>query len=491
MLEEASDSDSDGITDADETALGSDPHDPASRPESKELFEHAIARKLPSFEQHLTELVALPQTTAGGEKLATGLGLLDVPAKGTYLASVDGLLQNLQANGFNVGTNMTLRLPRKPSITRAERVLFAGRGNLALWGAATDGIFDVDGIYGATNYGPNGRSTPDGFTDGGFTFGDGGVLGHRYSVTYDDGSRDDVFTSTGPPGRDHSTMSTGVDSYDGNGKRAGTTIIVTQSSETRTETTIGSEARDEDGNVEASGVTHASHTVTNNADGSTFDITVSVTTNYDKDGSQTDKTTSSTTVVTHPDGTTTTTTGTTTYGDDDTVDEETETTTTTEPDGTSSTATITITYDEEGEEEGTETTEGCVEDNDCPEDAGDGTDEAGYTPDPDYAGVPVITAEDMARVIARLNSTRNPDPDSGGVDPRTGEIDISDVIVPAGGYDPTIALVHPDGVVTIAVGGTPSFNRTQPRYGNDLNVMVDLAGIHPPNNDTDPVSWPS
>lgn len=491
VLDEASDRDGDGVTDADEKALGSDPSDASSRPEPREIFDRAIARKLPSFERHLTELVALPQTTADGRRLATGMGLLDVPSAGTYLASVDELLQDLDANGFTVGTNMSMLLPRSPSITRAERVLFAGRGNVAVWGAERDGYIDVEGVVGATNYGPNGKTTPTGFTDGGFTFGDGGVLGHRYTVGYDGGARDDVFTTTGPPGRDHSTMHTEIDSFDHGGRPSGTTTVVTETGETRTETTITSEARDEDGNVEASGVTHASHTVTDNADGSTFDITVSVTTNYDRDGNQTDKTTNTTTVVTHPDGKTTTTTGTTTYGDDDTVDEDTETTTTTEPDGTTSTSTVTVTYDEEGEEEGTETTEGCVKDNDCPEDAGDGTDEAGYTPDPDYAGVPVVTAEDMARVIARLNSTRNPDPDSGTVDPRTGEIDISDVVVPAGGYDPTISLVHPDGVVTFAVGGTPSFNRTQPRYGNDLNVMVDLAGIRPPDNDTDPVSWPS
>ncbi len=79
VLDKSTDKDGDGVTDVDEEALGSDPDDPTSRPEAEKIFDIALARELPSFEQHLTELVALPRNNRENTGLWTGLGTIPFP----------------------------------------------------------------------------------------------------------------------------------------------------------------------------------------------------------------------------------------------------------------------------------------------------------------------------------------------------------------------------------------------------------------------------
>lgn len=475
VLGDSTDNDGDGVTDVDEQALGTDPKDPESRPDVQQIFDEAIARELPSFEKHLTELVALPKNTPDGAHLATAFGALDRPSQGAVVKSVGGLLHQVNANGFeNVRDDVTAILTRPPLADEAEKLVFALRGNVALYGSEIDGVVKVEGIVGPTTYGLNGAKTPTGISDGGFTYGaDAGSIGHRYSVRYEDASWDEV-SSSSTFGNGSTSAMTDVTSYGSGGRRSGNTTVVTDDGYTQTKGTVTTTGYDDDGNLTQSGRTEYTYTDRQQDDGSHVQDTAITTTNYDKDGKQTDRSTIDSTTTTSADGTTTTKTTTTTYDGDDNVTGRTETTTTESSDGT--TTTTTTTYDANGNVVSTQTTtdtcDGCQTDGDSD----------GFV-DPDYVGVGAITGEDLARVDARLNSIRTPSQDD------YGQIDLSDVKPPVSGADPMVALVNPDGVVSLAVGGNPTFNRAQPDYRPELQDIIDISGVTPPNS-TDPVSWP-
>lgn len=100
VLEDEDDSDGDGIADVDEKYLGSDFLDRLSMPAAQKLIDSALMRELPSFESHITELVALPQMTTDFSKLATAVGLTDLPTDSWGTNNIPHLLPALQANGL-------------------------------------------------------------------------------------------------------------------------------------------------------------------------------------------------------------------------------------------------------------------------------------------------------------------------------------------------------------------------------------------------------
>lgn len=103
--------------------------------------------------------------------------------------------------------------------------------------------------------------------------------------------------------------------------------------------------------------------------------------------------------------------------------------------------------------------------------------------DPEYVSAGPITGADVARVITRINSVRTPGPD-------TGVIYAGDS-PPRKSPWPLVALINPDGVVSIAVGATPTFNRTQPDYDPHLSELAGHAGVGAPkDNGHGGVSWP-
>src|SRR6185436_10175235 len=74
LLDSRQDKDGDGVADVDEAVLYTDPGDKLSVPDTAKLLDMLLARELPSFEKHLTELVMLPTLTPDGSAIATGLG---------------------------------------------------------------------------------------------------------------------------------------------------------------------------------------------------------------------------------------------------------------------------------------------------------------------------------------------------------------------------------------------------------------------------------
>ncbi|MEO3778454.1 thrombospondin type 3 repeat-containing protein [Micromonospora sp. B11E3] len=450
VLDESNDNDGDGVTDVDEEALGSDPNDAGSYPDVHKIFDAAIARELPSFEEHLTELVVLPRDTPDGMALATGVGALDRPEEGPLVRSAEGLLGKLRANGFeHLGRDATVVLAEEPTLREDQKLAFSVLGNVAVWGVEGDSI---EGLVGVTNLGPNGLKKPARFVDGGFTHGGApGSFGRGYSVAYSDGSSDNVRIVT-----ETKTSVTSV----------GETTSVTTG-------TITNLAYDSDLNFVGGGTTDYSETFTSRDDGFSTWETSSSTTNYNSDGQITDKTDIN--VKENADGTTTTKTKTEEYDSNGNVTKTTESTTV--DDGETATTTTTTTTYKDGKVESTETKKTC-KGADCPEDGG----ETGMV-NPDYLATGPITADDLARVVVRFNSNRTPSEDD------YGQIDIRGIEPPSNGLGPLILTVNTDGVVVLASGFQPEFNGATPEYDPDLQDLIDISGVTPPDN-TGPISWP-
>ncbi|WP_406071599.1 hypothetical protein [Micromonospora sp. NBC_01638] len=456
VLNESADRDGDGVADVDEEKLGTDPGDPMSLPEAHKIFDLALARELPSFEEHLTELVSLPQLTPDGRGLATAFGKIPFVGDKTLVPSVEDLMSTLRTNGFDhIGTNLTATLSGKPSVTDIQGLMFAGAGNRAMYGGKTDGGFHIEGLLGVTSFGVNGGKTPTGITDGGFSYGDGGgFVGHGYSVGYGDGSRDEVSSSSRHSVGGVTITKNTVTSYSG-GRETGRTEVSDESRFTaesggfKTWHTTGGLATagfDDDGNVTESSTTTWSHTKTTYGDGWEKSHSKVTTTTRDKDGNVTE-----TTVIV----------------------EKSETS----EDGKTKTETSTTTRDGEGNV--TDHKETC-EGNGCP-DSGDepGKDPGqespeGFLPYPDYASLGVPTGIDLAQVLVRLNGDRTPNRDD------NGEIDLKDFRPPRGDYDPIVALVNSDGVGSFAVGVEPDFNTAKPEYGPWFEGVSQAAGGTPP-----------
>jgi hypothetical protein len=103
--------------------------------------------------------------------------------------------------------------------------------------------------------------------------------------------------------------------------------------------------------------------------------------------------------------------------------------------------------------------------------------------DPNYMAPGPITAADFALVVSRIKSSQTPGPDTGLADATSGPLPPSKL--------PLIALINPDGVVSIAAGGTPTFNRALPDYDPRLAELAGHAGVGAPvHHEGGGVSWP-
>lgn len=205
LVDDSSDTDGDGVADVDEDTLGSDALDPDSYPEVGELLDLVGERQLPSFEERLTELVVLPRDTPDG-RLATPFGALDVPEEGSsVLDSVEGFFDQARSNGFDyLGVGVTTWLA-DAELNDAQWLPLAIQGGVAI--GMDDSDTGIGNVYGPHSFGVNRDQEPSGFFDAGFSYGDGGVLQHEYSVGYEDGGWDDIAspptwvrTPPSPPG---------------------------------------------------------------------------------------------------------------------------------------------------------------------------------------------------------------------------------------------------------------------------------------------------
>ncbi|GGM19831.1 hypothetical protein GCM10011608_00560 [Micromonospora sonchi] len=478
VLDKSTDKDGDGVTDVDEEALGSDPDDPTSRPEAEKIFDIALARELPSFEQHLTELVALPRNNRENTALWTGLGTIPFPERGPLIKSVDSLVDTLKTHGYkNFGTNMTVTLPERPKVGAADRLKFAANGNVALHGSRTDRGFKLAGILGVTSLGINGDRTPTHFTDHGFSYGERGSIGRNYSVGYGENIRDDVSTSMSQPDDLTITNST-VTSYKGS-RESGHTNVTSESRQKHESDGFSMEVLkihvetmgyDENGNPLEGSTTRHNSSSTNYPDGSSTWYTESTTTHRDKDGNVTGSETSTGKGRKDTDGKSKSETWDTTCDAAGNCGEPKYTCEGTECDDSGGSG---------GDEPGDTGGEPC-QGEDCPP-VGD---ETTGMPNPDSTGVGVVTPDDWARVAAFLNSTRTPDRNS-------DQPEIPDTPPTTGPYDPMVAMVDPDGVFTLSVTTTPDFNKAQPKYDPTLNHVIGITGVEPPRRqEPDPVSWP-
>ncbi len=487
VLKHAADSDGDGFTDLDEDVLGYDSRNPRDHPEVKEVLDMAIARELPSFERHLTELIALPRDTPEGDALATAFGAVKKPERGDYVTSVKGLLGELGANGFeNLGTNMTATLTRKPDLNLHEKLEFAGLGNVALYGELGDRGFKIEGLVGPTSFGLNGQKTPTGIFEERFIYGNGGAsFGRDYMVGYEDGSRDHVSSTSFKQSKSSTTTETKQTSHDADGRASGFVVMThtenkfnVESGGFRNTQSSGSHSSVGHGQGTKKSLVEWSSTKTTFPDGSTSSHSKSTVKNWDERGNLTDETVSTTV---ESGGKTKTREVTTTYGEDGKVTGKTETTSETDENG--KTTTTTTVYDADGnvvDSKTTETSPPPCEGSDCPE---NGT-SPDSIPNAENTGMGPITGDDLARVAARLNSLINPSRDD------YGDIEVNEGDLPPQGANPLVAMFNPDGVVSFAVGVTPAFNWAQPRYDPDLHDIIDVSGVNPPKG-TEPVSWPN
>jgi hypothetical protein len=273
VLHAATDTDGDGVTDVDERRLGSDPFDATSHPPARHVLDQVLNRGLPSFEQHLTEVVVLPQLASGRDQITTMLGAFPVGRHANVMPTVGEALMRLYDNGFDFGPGMQIDLSSSSpdSIGGYELSQWRGPDRMALVG---------EGAVGINSLGPNKNKDVASITPGNsinettdeFLY-DGNSTAHARSLNYTDGTRD-LMTS-------YTTKSGGTVDVVG--------ICISY---------------DADGNV--TGKTSDEYHRTTDGKG-TWSSTERVTTNtYDKDGKVTSSTTTTTTVVI-ADGTMTTT----------------------------------------------------------------------------------------------------------------------------------------------------------------------------------------
>jgi hypothetical protein len=266
VLDPATDTDGDGVTDVDEEKFGTDPNDAASQPPALDLVRLVLPRQLPSFERHFTELVVLPTLTPDGKALATGLGefkLHDHDA--TLLNTLFDITSTFNRNGF--ADLLALRASViKNSDSDSFHQAVTNHEDKVSW--AADGWTDIAKTAPYLMGGNNGAVT--GITDSKMSYGQG-MLTLDYKVNYSSGGydkvtqTDDVDVNSGV-----SKKSSTVDSYDSNGKLIKSMLIE------RTERT--------------------------NEDGNETSTTIITEKFYNKDGELTSQTVTRTTTTTYSDG---------------------------------------------------------------------------------------------------------------------------------------------------------------------------------------------
>lgn len=118
------DSDGDGVTDDDERAYGSDPHDPNSHPPVRLLLGSALLKQLPSFLEGRTVVVGLP----AADREASVAGVLGTPGGGKMDVAMTGLGKRLTLEGASALTGGSVQGFVKSLFDAKPPVTIPGKG---------------------------------------------------------------------------------------------------------------------------------------------------------------------------------------------------------------------------------------------------------------------------------------------------------------------------------------------------------------------------
>lgn len=342
------DSDSDGISDEDEKAAGTDPYDPASRPAVLDLVGLAAEAKLPSFSLGLSEIVVLPTTAPDGTSLSSTWSM---PARDSAMQRL-GLSSDLLAK-FGLGDGTAMRIePTLPSSGGAAgpgiRVSGIPMGLVSAGKGGT--VVQLSTYLGLDDAGANAGKAVDSMS---VDRGRGGNL--TVTVGHPDGSSD----VTKVDGKGNGRQETYDSDLNTTGSTSSSAPVTTVNADGSKSTTYG-ESRTSNHSDGTSTTTTTTTVHTRNPDGTSSTTSVTVEVQKDQDGN---------TLLTSE------TVQTTTYGSDGT---------TTSQDTTNTT---------------------CNGSGECSTLHDDGKGDGGYeNPDADQ-GVVVITPEDVARIVALHGGT--------------------------------------------------------------------------------------
>jgi hypothetical protein len=276
---DAVDSDRDGVSDEDEKAAGTDPHDPSSTPKMPRLLALIAMDHLPSFQEGRSVLVVLPTAAPNGLPLLGGK--LALPGRQNTLARLG--LRSDMLGGLDLANGLAVARASGPGQNGKPPVRVGGI-DMALISAGSTGTLSVPGaMRDALNHSPNHGGFLVDIANGGLPDVKGKPWGSS-RLQYDDGSVDEVSWFS-----DGDKAGARVQSYDSNGRVLGNSSHVASHS------------------VADDGVTTDTSRSTSNdvRTGDSRDSTTTTTTSAD--GSMAFRDTSSKTVTHGPGGTTTTT----------------------------------------------------------------------------------------------------------------------------------------------------------------------------------------
>jgi hypothetical protein len=172
------DSDGDGVSDDDEIAAGTNPQDPYNRPSPKDVLGLAAEGKLPSFNQHFTEVLVMP--TEGPDGQALGIAdsfpdrddMMKLFGIGGDLLKTSGLDPRggirVAANRdamFDIGGKQISTGHTPVKVGGLDYSLISGSGNERLFGMSPNAGKQRDGRD-ITTHGPDGITTTRHYKDG-------------------------------------------------------------------------------------------------------------------------------------------------------------------------------------------------------------------------------------------------------------------------------------------------------------------------------------